>query len=142
MAGASENTFLFQLVSPDCVLAEEPVQMAVLPASEGEIGVLAGHIPFLTSLRPGVAVLKDEKGDERRIFLSGGFVDVTQDQCTVLAESAVNVNDLKQSGVEAELSNLKEDLDMAEDTLEKDKIEKKIKTTKAKLTAITGELVF
>lgn len=134
------KTIEFKLVSPERILASETAKMVVVPASEGDIGVLAHHIPLLTSLRPGVVTITGEGGEEKRIFLSGGFVDVGVEQCTVLAEDAVNVADLKQADVEQEIADLKEDLDRAEDDLETAKLNVALHIARQKLTAITGEI--
>ena len=136
----------FELVSPEEKLVSEPVKMAVIPGSEGEMGVGAGHASFVVALQAGVVQLYKEKGpgkdeDAQKIFIAGGFADVTGEQCTVLAEEAINVNDLDQAGLEQQLENLKEDLGLAEEQADKDRIEADIVMAKAKLSAVTGSIV-
>ena len=131
----------FELVSPEEKLVSEPVKMAVIPGAEGEMGVGAGHASFVVALKAGVVQLHQDGADVRRIFIAGGFADVTGENCTVLAEQAVNVSDLDQAAVEQELSNLNEDLDLAEDKVETARVKKKIALENAKLSAITGTLV-
>ena len=81
----------FELVSPEEKLVSEPVAMAVIPGDEGEFGVLVGHSALVASLKPGVVELSVDGQDNRRIFIASGFADVTPEQCTILAEEAVNV---------------------------------------------------
>lgn len=138
------GTIAFELVSPESKLVSEPVAMAVMPGEEGEFGVGADHSALVASLKPGVVELYKDGGKEpfRRIFITGGFADVTGASCTVLAEEAVNVNDLSQETLDRELKDLAEDLSIATDGLEKSRIRKRIEMTKARLSAVTGRLVF
>lgn len=138
------GTIAFELVSPESKLVSEPVAMAVMPGEEGEFGVGADHSALVASLKPGVVELYKDGGKEpfRRIFITGGFADVTGASCTVLAEEAVNVNDLSQETLDRELKDLAEDLSIATDGLEKSRIRRRIEMTKARLSAVTGRLVF
>jgi F-type H+-transporting ATPase subunit epsilon len=131
----------FELVSPEEKLVSEPVQMAVIPGVEGQMGVGAGHTSFVVALKAGVVELFKDKGNtpSRRIFIAGGFADVTGAACTVLAEEAVNVNELNQEKIEQDIKNLNEDLARATDAIEKTRIEKRIKLAIAKIEAITGK---
>ena len=138
----SEQTIQFELVSPEEKLVSEPVKMAVIPGEEGEFGVLAGHASLVASLRPGVVELyaEGQEAASQRIFIAGGFADVTGEQCTVLAEEAVNVDTLVQSEIEQQIADLNEDLERAQDDIEKARVEKRLVMAKAKLSAITGQL--
>ena len=138
----NEQTIQFELVSPEEKLVSEPVKMAVIPGEEGEFGVLAGHASLVASLRPGVVELyaEGQEAASQRIFIAGGFADVTGEQCTVLAEEAVNVDTLVQSEIEQQIADLNEDLERAQDDIEKARVEKRLVMAKAKLSAITGQL--
>ena len=133
----------FELVSPEAKLVSEPVDMAVIPGVEGEFGVGADHAPLVAALQPGVVELYKEGAKEPyvKIFIAGGFADVTGKQCTVLAEEAVNVNDLDQHKLEQDIRDLKEDHAATNDYIEKIRIEKKIDLLKAKISAVTGRLI-
>jgi F-type H+-transporting ATPase subunit epsilon len=140
----SAQTIAFELVSPEARLVSEPVSMAVIPGEEGEFGVGADHSALVASLKPGVVELYKDGSKEpyRKIFIAGGFADVTATSCTILAEQAVNVNDLDLAQLEQQVKNLSEDLGMAKDESEKTRIQKRIDMTKAKMSAVTGKLVF
>ena len=141
MANAENKTFNFELVSPERKLISEPAVMVTIPGGEGDFGVLANHSPLLSTIRAGVIEVVGENDNEpRRLFVAGGFADVTPENCTVLAEYAINVADLDQAKVEKELADLKEDLAMAEGDQDKARVQRKIDLANAKLTAVTGEL--
>ncbi len=142
MSETATNTMIdFELVSPERKLIEEPVKMAVIPGEDGEFGVGAGHCSIVSSLKPGVVSLYNDGSDEpRRIFVAGGFADVTANLCTILAEEAIRVSDLNQQEIEKALVELKEDLSLAEEELDQKRLERKIVLLKAKLQAVTGVL--
>ena len=80
----------FELVTPERLVRSEEVFMVVVPGSEGDFGVLAGHAPYMSTLRNGdVAVYRTGFGDApERIAVEGGFAEVSERGLTVLAEKA------------------------------------------------------
>ena len=79
----------FELVTPEKLVMSEDVHMVVVPGTEGEFGVLAGHAPFMSTLRDGeLAVYRTAGGPPEKITVSGGFAEVGDKGLTVLAESA------------------------------------------------------
>jgi F-type H+-transporting ATPase subunit epsilon len=137
---SSTETFNFELVSPERRLLSEPARMAVIPGEEGDFGVLPNHSSLVATVRPGVVEVYGEGGDVRRIFIAGGFADVTAHNCTVLAEEAVNVADLSQGDIEQTIRNLQEDMGLAKDDLERARVARRLTLAKAKLEAITGHI--
>ncbi len=136
MANANANTFNFELVSPDRVLVSEPAWQVVIPGEEGYFGVRAGHMSLIAAVKPGVVeVYKTEGAAPERIFIAGGFADVTAANCTLLAEQAMNVDDLDAATVEGELTRLNEKRALAEDITEKMMLDQKIRTATFKLEA-------
>jgi len=83
----AENIRL-EVVTPEQSVVSEGAQIVMAPGTLGEFGVLAGHTPFLTTLKTGALKYKDESGRERFVFISGGFAEALPDRVTVLAESA------------------------------------------------------
>jgi len=130
----------FELISPEKKLVSEAVYLAEIPGDEGMFGVLPGHSSMLMSLGVGVVRLHKAKNDNdvKKIFIAGGFADVTAKSCTVLAEEAIAVSDLDHSSLEQRLSDLQEDLKLAEEAADKQRIRKEIVMIKAKLLAVTG----
>lgn len=99
----------FALVSPERELFNGDVDHVVVPGSEGEFGVLPNHAPVMSVIKPGALRVINE-GAERRIFVNGGFADVTPDGLTVLAEEAIDVTDIDTAELEQQLKNAQEDL--------------------------------
>ncbi|MEM0906098.1 MAG: ATP synthase F1 subunit epsilon [Pseudomonadota bacterium] len=85
--------FSFELVSPESLLISSEVDAVTLPGSEGEFQVLAEHAPFLALLGPGIVTVTGAEGGDKRIFIDGGFCDVSATTCSVLAEAAVAAED-------------------------------------------------
>lgn len=77
-----------EIVTPEKKVVSEAAQIVMAPGSQGEFGVLAGHTPFMTSLKIGAVRYEDSKGKERVVFVSGGFAEALPDQVTILADSA------------------------------------------------------
>ncbi len=92
-----------EIVSPDRLLLSQPVDMAVIPASEGEMGVLPGHAPMIVMLRGGTIVLHEGGQPTARLFVSGGFAEITPERCTVLADEAIPVAEVSRAAADARL---------------------------------------
>ena len=79
----------FELVTPDRLVMSDDVHMVVVPGTEGESGIMAGHAPYMTTLKDGdVAVYRSAGGQPERIPVTGGFAEVGEHGLTILAESA------------------------------------------------------
>jgi len=94
------DTVDFELVSPQRLLKSEPVEMVVVPGAEGDLGVLPNHSPLIATLRPGVIDIHDGGKVKERIFVAGGFCEVSPERCTVLAEEAIPVSELDKAAAE------------------------------------------
>ncbi|MEL6244509.1 MAG: F0F1 ATP synthase subunit epsilon [Pseudomonadota bacterium] len=100
----------FSLVSPARELFSGEVEQVIAPGSEGQFGVLVNHAPFMTTLKNGVVTVKRGGSDDMRIFVRGGFADVTPAGLTVLAEEAVDLSDVTLESVDKDLQAAREDL--------------------------------
>ena len=79
----------FELVTPDRLVMADDVYMVVVPGTEGESGIMAGHAPYMTTLRDGdVAIYRSQGAQPERIRVTGGFAEVSEHGLTILAESA------------------------------------------------------
>jgi F-type H+-transporting ATPase subunit epsilon len=79
----------FELVTPDRLVMSDDVYMVVVPGSEGDSGIMAGHAPYMTTLKNGeIAVYRSQGTQPERIAVTGGFAEVSDKGLTVLAESA------------------------------------------------------
>jgi F-type H+-transporting ATPase subunit epsilon len=94
------DTVEFELVAPERLLVSTPVEMVVIPGAEGDFGVLPGHAPFISPVRTGVIDIYENGAIDRRIFVSGGFAEVTPQRCTVLADEAIALDEADRSAAE------------------------------------------
>lgn len=93
-----------EIVSPEKLLLSRPVEMVVIPAAEGEMGVLPAHSPMLVMLRGGTIAITENGQVTDRLYVAGGFAEVTPERCTVLANEAVPVAELSRAAAEQRLS--------------------------------------
>ena len=105
----------FELVSPERLLLSEAVEMVLVPGTEGYFGVLKGHAPLISTVRPGVIDVYEGNEVTERIFVSGGFAEVTPERCTVLADQAMPLSALDRADIEAALRALDGEIASARD---------------------------
>ncbi len=134
----SETLVQFELVSPEQLLMSEEVEMVVVPGSEGDFGVLPGHSPTITTVRPGVIHIFTNGTISSRIFVAGGFSEVTSDRCTVLAEEALPVDKMDKAIVESDLQIAIDELNKTDEKIAKKLAENKVNIQRAKLSAINS----
>jgi F-type H+-transporting ATPase subunit epsilon len=138
----------FELVSPEKLLLSEAVAMVVVPGGEGNFGVLPGHSLLISTVRPGVIdVYSDEQTQiSERIFVSGGFAEVTPERCTVLADEALPLSSLDRAAAEQEakslegtVSSLKEKV-ARQQGAERDQAAAELRTAERRLAVATAKL--
>lgn len=123
----------FELVSPERLLMARDVYMVVVPGTEGDFGVLPGHAPLMSTIRPGaIAVYPTSMNDvPERIFIDGGFAEVSATGLTVLAESATPVAELDVEAAARDLAAARETLRTATTDAERAVAEKRIASLEA-----------
>jgi F-type H+-transporting ATPase subunit epsilon len=130
------TTFHFDLVSPEKLLFAGAVDQVDLPGSEGDLGVLAGHAPLVTALRPGIITVFREAGD-LRVVVNGGFAEVGPAGLTVLADMAVPVEEFDGAVLAAEIKDTEEDFSGATDGAQRDKLANRLDQLKALQAALS-----
>ena len=125
----------FELVSPEKLLVSREVEMVVVPGAEGDFGVLPDHAPLISTVRPGVIEIYEGGNVTDRIFVAGGFAEVTGERCTVLADEAVAVKDIDRKASEAQLATLQSELAAMVKDEERARQESRIEALEAKLVA-------
>lgn len=100
----------FELVSPVKKLLGKPVAMVSMPGAEGDFAVLPGHAPLIATLRSGVIEAYEADRVSDRIFVAGGFVEVSAERCTVLAQEALPVADLDRAALASTITALETSL--------------------------------
>jgi F-type H+-transporting ATPase subunit epsilon len=128
----------FELVSPEQLLVSEDVEHVVVPGSEGYFTVLARHAPFLSTLKPGLVEVKGLGGEVDRIFVRGGFADVTPAGLTILADQAVRVADVDLEVLAQQVRDAEEDVADAKDAAVKAAAELKLHQLREVQTSIAG----
>ncbi len=93
-----------EIVSPERLLLSRPVDMVVIPGSEGDMGVLEGHTPMIILLRGGTIDLYEGDRVIDRLFVDGGFAEVTPERCTVLANLAIPLAEVSKAEGERRLA--------------------------------------
>jgi F-type H+-transporting ATPase subunit epsilon len=129
------ETTEFELVSPERLVLSEPVEMVVVPGSEGDFGVLPRHAPFITTLRPGIIAVYAGGAVKDRIFVSGGFAEVTPQRCTVLADEATPIAEIDAGKAEQDIRDLTADLADAKTDEDRQRLSRALDVAKAKIQA-------
>ena len=120
----AEKTFNLQIISPTRVFFNEAVDMVEMKTTEGEIGVLAGHIPLTTIVAPGVMTITENGGQTKEAAVLEGFMEITQEKVTILAQSC----------------EWPEEIDLNRANEARDRAERRIKSNDANINMSRAEL--
>ena len=102
-------TFHFELVSPDKISFSGEVDQVDVPGAEGDFGVLAGHAPLISLIRPGMLKIY-AGGSTTEMVVLGGFAEVGPDGLTVLADVATSIEDLDRAALQAQIAKMEQDI--------------------------------
>jgi F-type H+-transporting ATPase subunit epsilon len=138
VADGAADKVAFQLVAPERLLASAEVDMVVVPGAEGDFGVLPQHSLFMSVLRPGVIETYQGNQVSERIFVAGGFAEVNERGCTVLAEEAMPVAEIELEQARSRLSDARDDLREAADDVARARLEREIRVAEALVAAAGG----
>ena len=125
--------FELQIVTPERTQGRFQVSQVIIPTLAGDVGVLAQHAPLLTALERGVVSVYQKGALSDRIFIIGGFGEVSHNRCVLLVTEAVSVRSFVAEDLEVEIKNLREQWAQTHS----DEIVEKIALTQAKLDALT-----
>ena len=131
-----------EIVSPERLLLSRPVDMVVIPASEGDMGVLEGHQPMIVMLRGGVIALYDGEQVTDQMFVAGGFAEVTPERCTVLANEVMPVAELNRAEGERRMAEAEASLTQvdAADVVAEELALERAQSARALIEAVDGLL--
>jgi F-type H+-transporting ATPase subunit epsilon len=110
------------LVSPERLLLSDDVDMVTVPGADGYFGILPGHAPVMSALRPGVIEIKGGEEGEMKLFIRGGFAEVTPTQVSVLAEEAIPFSDFTIDMLDQRIKDAEEELIAAPTEAEKSRV--------------------
>ena len=105
------TAFAFELVTPEQRLFAGEATSVSVPGADGDFTVLAGHAPFIATLRPGILLIEKADGSSEEMFVQGGFADANPDGLSVLAETAMSKSDLTSGVLDGLIKQAEDDLE-------------------------------
>jgi len=132
----------FDLVSPERLLLSEPVDQVIVPGVEGDFAALPEHSNLISLIRPGVLYVYRDGKQSDRIFVGGGFAEVTAGGCTVLAEEAMPVGEIDRGKAEQAVTDAREDVEDAKDDIQRAVAQALLKVAEARLAAVVEPPVY
>jgi F-type H+-transporting ATPase subunit epsilon len=127
----------FEFVSPEAVLFSGEVDQVDLPGTEGDLGVLPGHAPMVTLLRPGIVTIMRE-GQREPIVVVGGFAEMGPGGLTVLADRAGSREDFDLDLLASDIKDAEEDLADCKDDAQRDKLVRRLDQLRALQAALAS----
>jgi F-type H+-transporting ATPase subunit epsilon len=127
----------FEFVSPESVLFSGDVDQVDLPGAEGDMGILPGHAPLVTTLRPGIVTIFRD-GKREPVVVIGGFAEVSPAGLTVLADKAVARGDFDMAVLADEIKNTEEDVADSKDEAQRDKLARHLEQLKSLQAALAN----
>jgi F-type H+-transporting ATPase subunit epsilon len=125
----------FEFVSPERVLFSGDVDQVDLPGVEGDMGILAGHAPLVTPLRPGILTIFNGTARETVVVI-GGIAEVSPAGLTVLADQAMPRDDFDTATLAAEIKDAEEDVADSTDEAQRDKLARRLEQLKTLQAAL------
>jgi F-type H+-transporting ATPase subunit epsilon len=126
----------FDLVSPERLLLSDAADMVTIPGTEGYMGVMAGHAPIISTLRPGTINVEGATGGDFRYFVRGGFAEITAQKITVLAEEAIPLAEVNVAILDQRIKDAEEDVTTAKSDADKARAVEKLDDLKQVRTAL------
>ena len=132
------DTVEFELVAPERLLLSTPVSMVVVPGAEGDFAAMPGHSAFISGIRTGIIDVyeNDTNSIDRRIFVSGGFAEVTPERCTVLADEAIALEGADRAAADQRMKGAQEAMADANSDSERNAAAAEVAVAEALLAAI------
>ena len=127
----------FELVSPEKLLMSTQASMVVIPGTEGDFGILAGHTDIISNIRVGIVDVYTDEIIDKRVFVSGGVAEVSEDRCTILADEAIVLEEIDKKTAEVRLSEAQKILDESKDEAARVTAERQVAIAQTLLDAVT-----
>ena len=127
----------FELVSPEKLLMSTQASMVVIPGTEGDFGILAGHTDIISNIRVGIVDVYTDEIIDKRVFVSGGVAEVSEDRCTILADEAIVLEEMDKKTAEGRLSEAKKLLDESKDEAARVTAERQVAIAQTLLNSVT-----
>ncbi|MEK9685073.1 MAG: ATP synthase F1 subunit epsilon [Rhodospirillaceae bacterium] len=127
----------FELVAPEKLIISDQFSMVVIPGSDGDFGVLPHHSPLISTVRAGVIDVYQAESIEKRLFVSGGFAEVSKNRCTVLADEVISLADADIEAANARLAEAQDALEKAADEAARDTAERELEIARSLISALS-----
>jgi F-type H+-transporting ATPase subunit epsilon len=127
----------FELVAPEKLIISDQFSMVVIPGSDGDFGVLPHHSPLISTVRAGVIDVYQAESIEKRLFVSGGFAEVSRNRCTVLADEVISLADADIEAANARLAEAQDALEKAADEAARDTAERELEIARSLILALS-----
>lgn len=135
----ADNTFMLEIVTPEKILFKDEVEFMVAPAVDGEIGVMKNHAPLVAALKIGVLRYKDAKGTEKKVAVSGGFMEIIDNTGRILAETAEKGENIDVLRAKAAKERAERRLAQRDETINAIRAEQALKRAIARIRAAGAE---
>lgn len=133
----SSDHLTFELVTPERLAYSSAVTMVEVPGELGDFGVLPGHAPFFSMIRPGVIRVHEKDGGQKRYFVVSGYAEVNPESCTILSDKVRTLDSIDVAEANRELDAAKAEIQNAKDDTAKEKAEKSLRQAEALHYAVT-----
>ncbi|AIL65002.1 ATP synthase subunit epsilon [Rickettsiales bacterium Ac37b] len=110
----SDKKLNLEIITPEGKIFSHEVDMAVIPGTEGDLGILPGHISLISTVRPGLLITYHGDNISNNIFISEGFAEIYNDHCVVLVENAVDTDKLDKSDIINHVNDLNKAIAISE----------------------------
>ena len=121
------DMFHFEIVSPERLLKDAQAAMVVVPGTDGDFAALPQHAPMMSTIRPGVVeIFETEGGDAERLFVKGGLAQISPEGLTILAEEAIQLDDVDAADLSAKIADTEASLNAASDDVARAAAEKEL----------------
>ena len=122
--------FELEITTPGELVFNGNVEMAIIPGEEGELGVLAGHAPVITTIETGLVNIYEGDEVRKRVFVSNGFSEVNQNECSVLVTTAEDLDEITKQDVEGRIEKAEVKRNVAENGFDRKRAEEDIEINK------------
>ncbi len=129
-------SIIFELVTPEKLSYSSPVDMVIIPGAEGEFGVMEGHVPMIAMVTSGVVDIYIADSIKERFFIAGGFAEVTNDRCTMLAEESYKLSEVTRDMALEKFDQASKMLERARTDSQKKVAEKFLESSQALLNIL------
>ncbi len=131
-------TFALDIVTPEKTVLSDTVTSVQLPAADGSLGILAGHAPLLAELGVGECIVKTSAGGEEVYALAGGFVEVSRERVTILADTAEHASEIDLTRAEEALNRAREMFTRLDGTVNQDEVNAAIQRAQTRIRIARG----